>query len=72
MFIRKCKDFPGGPVAKPLTPNVGSFMSGQGTISHTLQLKIPHAIKKKENTHTCHSEDQRSHMLQLRLAQPNK
>ena len=51
MFIRKCRDFLGGPVDKPLTANVESFMSGQETISHILQLKIAHAIKKNTHTH---------------------
>ena len=46
---RYCGDFPGGPVAKPPpAANAGGpgSIPGQGTRSHMLQLKIPHAVTK--------------------------
>ena len=44
------RDFPGGPVAKSLARNAGSrgLIPGQGTRSHMLQLKGPHATTKTQ------------------------
>ena len=54
--MRVHKDFPGDPVARLHTLNAGGpgLIAGQGTRSHMLHPKIPHAARKIKDP-VCHN-----------------
>ena len=72
--LKMFRDIPGGPVAKiPRSQRRGpGLIPRQGTRSHMLQQRVLHVMTKTSHMlqlrkdPTCHNEDQRSLMPQLR------